>query len=101
MICKKSAGISSFIVFVSGLLVCTVVSSANKSQYQCFKKRGKSLTKRRNRVDRRIDPWGTLDLILEKDDVPLSYCIVCCRDSRYEINQRNDALFSLYTASFL
>ena len=32
MICKKSAEISSFIVFVSGLLVCTVVSSANKSQ---------------------------------------------------------------------
>ena len=39
MICNRSAEISSFIVFISVLLVCTVASSANKSQKQCFKHR--------------------------------------------------------------
>ena len=65
MICNRSAEISSFIVSISVLLVCTVASSANKSQKQCFKKRGKSFTNRRNNVGPNIDPCGTPDCIFE------------------------------------
>ena len=65
MICNRSAEISSFIVSISVLLVCTVASSANKSQKQCFKKRGKSITNRRNSVGPNIDPCGTPDCIFE------------------------------------
>ena len=77
MICNKSAEISSFIVSILELLVCTVASSANKYQKQCFKKSGNSFTIRRNNVGPNIDPCGTPDCILELVAIPLSYCIVC------------------------
>ena len=65
MIYNRSSEISPFIVSISVLLVCTVASSANKSQKQCFKKRGKSFTNRRNNVGPNIDPCGTPDCIFE------------------------------------
>ena len=65
IICKRSAEITSFIVSLSVLLVCTVASPANKSQYQCFKKRGKSFTNRRNSFGPNIDPCGTPDCIFK------------------------------------
>ena len=58
-------------MFMSGLPVWNATSSANKSENQCFSKRGKSFINNRNRVGPKLEPCGTPDRLVEKADSPV------------------------------
>ena len=72
------------------LCVCNVASSAKKSEKQCFKNRGKSFVKRRNKVGPNIDPWVTPEFTLANSERPASHAIACLRDDKYDWNNPRD-----------
>ena len=74
---SKSVCISEFITLISGLFVWIVKSSANKSEKQYFRMRGRSFINKRNKVVPRIEPCGTPDLIVENDENPKPLSMAC------------------------
>ena len=75
LVSLKSFSILFSITFSLLLCVSKVASSAKKSEKQCFKNRGNSFMKRRNKVGSNIDPWVTPEFTLANSERPAPHAI--------------------------